>query len=318
MESKILLVGPGNMGREYMKVLQHMNIEPIVIGRGEESALRFRNVYGVKVMTGDFSENLKNLKEIPQYAINSSSIEALVDTTTLLLETGVKNILVEKPAGIHEHELRKISELAKAKDANVYVAYNRRFYSSTQKALDIILEDGGVTSFSFEFTEWGNRIAESVSRRTTEYKEAWFLLNSTHVVDLAFFLGGEPIEMSSYVKGELDWHKSGCIYAGAGISDRGALFSYQANWDAPGRWAVEIMTKKHRLYLKPMEELYVQELNSVVVSKLELEDSLDKEFKPGLYRQVECFLSDKTESHLLSIDKQLQRFTYYNLIEKKH
>lgn len=54
--------------------------------------------------------------------------------------------------------------------------------------------------------------------------------------------------MSSCIKGQLTWHKDGCIYTGAGIATSGALFSYQANWAAPGRWSVEIITDKHIIF----------------------------------------------------------------------
>ena len=47
-------------------------------------------------------------------------------------------------------------------------------------------------------------------------------------------------------------------FSGAGISISGALFSYQANWQSAGRWSVEILTKKNRLILCPLEELKVQ------------------------------------------------------------
>ena len=69
-----------------------------------------------------------------------------------------KNILVEKPAGLNKQKIMEVSELAKEKDAQVYVAYNRRYYASVLKAQEIIAEDGGVTSFNFEFTEWAHVI----------------------------------------------------------------------------------------------------------------------------------------------------------------
>ena len=100
--------------------------------------------------------------------------------------------------------------------------------------------------------------------------------------------------MTCYKGGEnrIDWHPSGCIYSGAGISETGALFSYQANWQAPGRWIIEILTRFHRLYFKPMETLQIQNIGSVKVEPVQLDDSIDKEYKPGFYRQVEFFLSD--------------------------
>jgi hypothetical protein len=90
--------------------------------------------------------------------------------------------------------------------------------------------------------------------------------------------------------GGLDWHPSASVFNGAGITDTGALFSYHANWEAPGRWSVEVLTKEHRLILRPLEELQVQNLGSVSVEKMEIADKLDKSYTPGFYRETESFL----------------------------
>ena len=45
-------------------------------------------------------------------------------------------------------------------------------------------------------------------------------------------------------------------FCGAGLSKNNIPFSYQANWDAPGRWSLEVLTKYRRYVLRPMEELY--------------------------------------------------------------
>ena len=44
--------------------------------------------------------------------------------------------------------------------AKVYIAYNRRFFSSVMEESKIIKADGGITSLHFEFTEWADRIKE--------------------------------------------------------------------------------------------------------------------------------------------------------------
>ena len=305
---KVLLVGAGVMAEEYCKVLTALNYEPIIVGRGEDKAAKFEKATGLSVLRGGIEENIKKMDKIPEYAIIAAGIFDLADITKTLLNHNIKSILVEKPAGVNRKQIEEITTLAKEKGAKVYVAYNRRFYASTSKALEIIEEDGGVTSFNFEFTEWANISSKKVN-------EIRFLANSTHVVDLAFFLGGCPVEMSSYVQGELDWHKSGCIYAGAGISDKDALFSYQANWDAPGRWSVEILTNKHRLYFKPMEKLQIQEKGSVEVKLTKLDDSLDIVYKPGLYRQVESFLNKLDDGKKITIEEQLMHMKWYEMIE---
>ncbi|HUQ72051.1 MAG TPA: hypothetical protein VM165_21155, partial [Planctomycetaceae bacterium] len=53
-----------------------------------------------------------------------------------------------------------------------------------------------------------------------------------------------------------------------------------------------------RLHLRPMEALGVQEIGSVEVKPFALDDRLDREFKPGIYRQTEAFLGG-VEAHRL-------------------
>lgn len=311
---QVLLVGAGKMAGEYCKVLFALDYEPLVIGRGEENAAKLEQEWKCKVLRGGIDQAIADICPLPDYAIVACSVQELAHATKVLLENGVKQILVEKPAALFRGELEEIETLTREKGANVYVAYNRRFYASTKEARRIIEKDGGVQSFSFEFTEWGHVVKNADF--PAEVKENWFLANSSHVVDLAFYLGGFPKEMSCYATGSLDWHKRAAIYAGAGVSDRGALFVYQANWGAPGRWAVEVLTSGHRLYFKPMEKLQIQEQGSVAVNFVELDDRLDIAYKPGLYKQTESFLSAAHDENLLDISGQLAHMRFYEQIEK--
>lgn len=309
----VLLIGTGYMGKEYSKVLRSLGVSHIGICRSEDSAERFTSETGVKALFGGLDNAFGKISPIPQKAIIAVSVDQLANTAISLIERGVKEILIEKPAGLKRVEIEKIMYSSNKFDSDVYVAYNRRFYASTEKALDIISKDGGVSSFNFEFTEWGFRIADSP--HSPKVKEEWLLANSSHVIDLAFFLGGEPSEMSSFHSGSLSWHSRASKYAGAGVSDKGALFSYQANWDAPGRWAVEVLTREHRLYFKPMEKLFIQNKNSVVVEEVKIDDQIDVKFKPGLYKQVKAFLSEEIDPRLLTIEEQVKHLDFYDKIE---
>ena len=154
---------------------------------------------------------------------------------------------------------------------------------------------------NFEFTEWGHVIENT--NHPVEVKRNWMTANSSHVIDLAFFVGGAPSQMSSYTSGELSWHKPSC-FVGAGVTEKGILFNYQANWDAPGRWAVEFQTPLHRIYLKPMEQLQLQDKGSVKVYPVEIDDHLDKEFKPGFYLETKAFLEGDME-RLCTLQQQM-------------
>jgi predicted dehydrogenase len=301
------------MGKEYCKVLKAQNVGFAVVCRSEASADRFADEMGIRPFPGGIEKAESALKEAPQYAIVAVNVDQLANTVISLIRHGIKEILVEKPAGLNRADIEKVRCIAAEAQAYVYVAYNRRFYTSTEKALEIIAQDGGVSSVNFEFTEWGYTIEQT--DHPAEVKENWLLANSSHVIDLAFFFGGEPTEMSSYHAGSLSWHSRASKYAGAGVTDKGALFSYQANWDAPGRWAVEVLTSAHRMYFRPMEKLSIQNKGSVKVEDVPLDDQLDIDFKPGLYKQVQAFLSDKKDPRLLTIADQVKHLVFFEKIE---
>ena len=102
---------------------------------------------------------------------------------------------------------------------------------------------------------------------------------------------------------------------GAGETENGTLFSYCANWNAPGRWAIEFMTRNHRLYLKPMESLQIQNLNSVAIDSLDIEDELDKMYKPGFYLQTKAFIDDDV-CRFCTLDEQVDHIKkWYTLID---
>lgn len=298
----IWLVGAGSMAIDYSKVLQNQSVRFDVIGRGEASAQRFVKQTGTSVITGGLAKYLKHSVDKPSAAIVAVGVEELAETTIQLMNHGIKRILVEKPAGLNLEQIEKVVRVAEVKNAEVFVAYNRRFYASVQKAQELITIDGGVSSFNFEFTEWGHIIQEL--NKPDEVKAMCFLTNSTHVVDMAFYLGGEPRESVSYTAGSLEWHPLAAVFVGAGRTENGALFSYQANWNAPGRWGVEILTKYRRFIFRPLEQLQVQNKGSIKIEQVEIDDVLDKAFKPGLYKQVETFLYNCNSSKdLLSLKR---------------
>lgn len=316
LTKNVLLVGTGPMAVDYFKVLNELNCKVTVVGRGEISSNKFEEMTGHKPMTGGIQKFLEEGNCEFGKAIVAVGMEALKETSIQLIDFGIKSLLVEKPAGLNFEEITDLADFSKKKEADVFVAYNRRFYASVQKAKKIIEEDGGVTSFNFEFTEW-SLVIEKLEK-ASGVKENWFLGNSTHVVDLAFYLGGRPNEISCYTSGGLNWHPKASVFSGAGVSENGALFSYQANWEAPGRWSLEIITKKHRLILRPLEKLQIQKIGRINTDFVELNDELDSKFKPGLYLQTKAFLQSENDS-LLKINEHLKNCRYYaKIIENEN
>jgi predicted dehydrogenase len=305
----IWIVGAGNMGAEYAKVLAAMKLPFTVIGKAPPTSDVFEKNWRSPVVAGGFDSFLKTSPAAPAAAIIAVDVDRLYEVTKAALNYGVKRILLEKPGATRSSQIAELAALAKEKDAFVALAYNRRHYASTTRARDIIREDGGVTSFHFDFTEWSHVIEKQIIElnRSKETMNAWLYANASHVIDTAFFLGGGPKEMTSFVAGELSWHPRGAVFAGAGESESGALFSYNADWKAPGRWAVELMTRHRKLFLSPMEKLRIQSIGSVEIREEAIDDRLDREFKPGLYLQTERFLN-RSDAALPTLRDQVALF----------
>ena len=302
------VIGAGPHAQEYAKVLVDLGVSFDVVGRGAESAQTFEANTGKPAITGGLDSALQT-RAAPAEAIIAVSFEQLAATALALIHAGTKRILLEKPGGITVSELAIVTQAAHSHGAKVWVGYSRRFYASTKAAREMIVEDGGPVSCNFEFTEWSRQIEPMLL--PVEVKRAWVIANSSHVIDLAFHLCGLPLEWKGWHSGGLTWHEASARYAGAGITDKNVMFSYHADWQAPGRWSVEVLTRKRRLIFRPMEQLQVTSLASVAVEKVLLDDELDIRFKPGLYRQTQAFLS-QDERFFCSVESQLSHAKIYS------
>ncbi|OXS79279.1 Gfo/Idh/MocA family oxidoreductase [Domibacillus enclensis] len=309
----ILLVGTGYMAYEYSRVLDELNVDYTIVGRGEESATQFYRKTEKKVLTGGLENVFHRLDVVPTHAIIASTLESLEENTLFLLNKAVKFILVEKPASVSSMGMQQISELANKKKSQVYIAYNRRFYSSVLAAEKRINEDGGLSSFLFEFTEWSH-LVDGLNKTDFQLNN-WFIGNSTHVLDTAFYFGGKPKEVAAQATSSLSWHPKGSVYVGSGITERDILFSYHANWQAPGSWKLELLTTKNRFIFRPFEKLHVQKAGSVVVEQVFIENEIDKIFKPGLFKQTKTFLfGDEMKDRLLTVHDGLENMKFYEQI----
>lgn len=304
----IWLVGSGYMAQEYAKVLVDIAADFKVIGRGKNSAKSFENQTKITVVQGGINNALISM-QIPELAIVAVGVEELANTALNLLESGVKRILLEKPGGINKEEITAIQSSAMKNKASVLLAYNRRFYASVEEAEKLIKQDGGIRTCNFEFTEWSHTIAPL--KKGPGVKESWFLSNSSHVVDLAFYLCGFPKEIHSINKGSLDWHPSSSRFSGSGLTSKNVLFSYFADWSSAGRWGIELTTKKRRIVLRPLEEIKTINIGSIEEKKLEISNTIDTNFKPGIFRMVQSFVENK-DDRFLTIGDQLSHMDLYN------
>lgn len=309
--ANVWLIGAGPMAQEYVKVLKNINNDYLIVGRSQKSCDEIRANTNAQVIEGGYNQFLASNPDCAEFAIICLQVHQLAECATQLMEYGVKHILLEKPAGNSKEEMQSLAELEAKHSAKLFVAYNRRFYSSVDKAKEIIEQDGGLSSCHFEFTEWWHRIKDL--DKPAEVFDKWLIGNSSHVIDMAFHLIGSPKEISCYSSGSVEHHNKSGVFVGSGISERNVLFSYIADWSAPGRWSIELLTPKHRIILKPLEEVKVIKLGTVNEEAVVIDDVLDKKFKPGLYKQTMAFINLDT-TILCTMREQAKNIeTYYKI-----
>lgn len=283
------------MAVAYAQVLKALDADFVCVGRGETSARKFREATGVSSVTG-------GLDAVPASSGNSGTaivavpVTQLAEATRRLVDAGYRKLLAEKPGGLDAREIAALASDCSASGAQIYIAYNRRFYASVETARKLIAEDGGVLSWHLDFSELESRLLIPANSRDTLAN--WFYANATHMLDLGFHLGGEPNSFDATVIGEVSWHKP-AAFAGQGSTSDGALFTWHADWRGPGRWGLDVRTRKRRLILQPLEELSEQGASSFGLKQVAIPDDLDRRFKPGLFRQTTAFLSDAPERSVL-------------------
>jgi predicted dehydrogenase len=298
---KVLIIGAGENSVSYVKVLNDMDIEYSVTCRSATTAASFsQKILNAHILYGIEAENLSF--SAYTHVIISVNVEFLAEIAIRVIKAGVKNILLEKPGGINSIEIAAVADLARTMVANVYVAYNRRFFQSVNLLEQLIEKDNGLLSMNFEFTEWYYDVYAEEKYKCV-YDNILYC-NSSHVIDLAFFVAGVPVEMSSFVNGEPGKPFTN-VFAGSGKTKENVLFTYKANWKSKGRWSMEFLTSENRFMLGPMERLFIYDNSLNKYEMAAFDYSLDEKYKPGFYNQVKAFLFEENSDNLLTIQTQL-------------
>jgi hypothetical protein len=308
------LIGAGFMAYEYSKVLDVLEIEYIVFGRGNKSSEIFEKKANRDVVIGGFEKNFNKFMNPPNFAIVAVDEENLFSTCKILIGLKIKNILIEKPGSLYYDEFQILNKLSKKFNINLKIAYNRRFYQSVNRLKEMINKDNGILSVHFEFTEWSQKIKQLNLK--TAVLNNWLLANSTHVIDLFIHLAGPPKILHSIVKGRLDWFNKGSIFVGSGVTIQNIPFSYNSNWESPGRWSIEISTRNSRYKLSPMEELKVINTGEIEYKSIELDNTLEENLKPGLRNMMIEFFKSEFRN-FCDISDQVKYLKVYGKIQKK-
>jgi predicted dehydrogenase len=277
----VAIIGAGYMAREHIRAFQdipEVKIEGIT-SRTKTRAEALAAEFNIPFVCGSIDE------------LNAKTSAKLVVITVPELSTNPVSracfeypwmILMEKPAGYNLADAEDIEAAARAKNSKVFVALNRRFYSSTQKVLQDLKTSKSPRFIHVQDQEDQQRALQAGQPPTVV--DYWMYANSVHVIDyLTLFGRGRITSVEPVVAWDPDhpW-----IVISKVKYDSGDVGLYEGVWEGPGPWSVSINTPEKRWEMRPLENASFQLAGQ---RKLEVVEThpWDQEFKPGLRLQAE-------------------------------
>jgi len=277
---KVAVIGAGYMAREHIRAFGDV---PGVALAGIHSRTRARaEALAVELGVSDVCDSIGQLYEktkadllvvaVPELAANAVSRVAFEYPWTVLLE---------KPAGYNVADAEDIERRARERGRQAYVALNRRHYGSTQAVLADLAGRSGRRLIKIQDQE--NPIAALKAGQPKSVVDNWMYANSIHLIDYFTFLGRGSITEVTPV---LRWDAEGPSYVVAVLKyDSGDVGVYEAVWNSPGPWAVNVNTPDKRWEMRPVERAAFQLAEKRVLEPFP-DVAWDTEFKPGLRRQA--------------------------------
>ena len=275
--TRVAFVGSGNMAAAHARAFSDISYVDLVgvYSRTSQNAEKFKTLYRVKHTYSTIDELYHSARaDIVVVAVSELSLESLCPS----LFAYPWLILIEKPVGYNYEIASKILRLANKSGAKVYVALNRRNYSSTSALLNDLSENP-LSRVVQVFDQEAPSRARSNGAPELVTKN-WEYANSIHLVDFFSILcRGKLINVNNVVSTE-HFVLSSITYSSGDVG------VYSCHWDCPSPWAVSVTTKNQRWELRPIENLTYQKFGTREIFPIQIAE-WDKDFKPGLRKQAE-------------------------------
>ena len=119
----VVLVGAGTMAMDYARVLKRMGVNFTVVGRSLEGTKKFKKKTGVVAIPNGVAGWQGKENNCAEYGIIAVSFEELATTAIKLMDTGIRKILLEKPAGLTAIEIKEICQIAKETGTKIFLHF---------------------------------------------------------------------------------------------------------------------------------------------------------------------------------------------------
>jgi predicted dehydrogenase len=278
---RVSFIGAGSMTREHLRAFSDV---PQVVLAGLHSRTRSR----AEALASEFSvphvcDSIDELHDqtradlvvvsVPELSANAVARQCFAFPWT---------VLIEKPAGYDLADAEAIASEAHRHHRRVFVALNRRHYSSTQAALtDLATRD---EPRYVRVQDQQDQAAALAAGQPEPVVRNWMYANSIHTIDYLRLLGRGTV---TAVRPVVRWTpgKPGIVVSEIAF-DSGDVGIYEGVWNGPGPWAVTVSTPSRRWEMRPLEQAMFQNRGERTLHSVDIH-SWDKTFKAGFRRQAE-------------------------------
>lgn len=289
---KVAIIGAGNMAREHIRAFNSLEGVCVsgIFNRTKENAEKLASEFSIPVVSSDIP-SLKKESEADLVVITVP--ELVANKVYKAVESHDWDILMEKPAGYNLKDAQDIAKSASSGNNQVFVGFNRRFYSSSNQILaDLNSRD------EKRFITVQDQQSYSEARLHNHPEEVvknFMFANSIHVIDLIRYFGrGEinKIEPIMPWKGE----ETEVVVVGLHFSS-GDFALYEGIWKGPGPWACAVSTPSRRWTMQPLEQAEYQNVGERQRQSVPVDDC-DINYKAGFVLQAqEIIKAVRGETH---------------------
>jgi len=278
---RVAFIGAGSMTREHLRAFADV---PGVVLAGLHSRTRARaEALAAELGAGPVFDSVEELHDrsradlvvvsVPELSANDVAKRCFAFPWTALLE---------KPAGYDLADADDIAAAAHAAGRRVYVALNRRQYSSTQAALADLAGREGERYIRVQDQQ--DQAAVLAAGQPPLVVKNWMYANSVHTIDYLRVLGrGRVTEVRPVFRWNPD--QPGMVVSQIRF-ESGDIGIYEGVWNGPGPWAVTVATPTRRWEMRPLEQAVFQNRGERVLNPADVHP-WDKAFKAGFRRQAE-------------------------------
>ena len=275
------IVGAGHIAKKHLEVVS--KIKGLKV-----TSITSRTYKKAKFLAKDFNINyvfkdIKNMikEDKPDGLLILVSAENIYKITQKIIPYKIP-FFVEKPPGLNLSEIKKLSFLSSKYKVINMVGFNRRFYSNFILGAKIIKKHGKLLGITIEGHERFWKIKNLISKKN---RDSWIYSNSSHVIDLFRFFGGEIISTKSFTRNI--HNKNPDQFSSIIKFKNGIIGNFISNWYSPSGWSVVLHGEKVMVEFKPLEEgVWIDQ--KFVKHKIK-NDIKDMEYKPGFYMQMNAF-----------------------------